>query len=250
MPPPYRNPHFNVFASIPHTPQGAVGFVPVQWAKNYGLSGIPNAAALPTVQLNRRSVRAICLNPANNVLFGYICAMAWGWQGKGPGGGAHVKAAWGAANNLTQILNMIRHGGLTRRTAYNLFFNGSNVIPGLGHSFFTKLLYFFSPQPDFYIMDQRVGHSINLLTGEWILPVNRFLKCGNYQAYCEEVDHLAALLHNTGEQIEERLFSKGGRQPWPWRAHVKANWPLHAPAHQYSAARLHSIYTHIPITSF
>jgi hypothetical protein len=252
MPLPYRNPHYNVFAAIPHTPQGSVGYVPATWVMNHKLPGVPNVAGLPHHKLDRAQVRAICRNPAHHVLFGYVCAMAWGWQGKSRWGQAHVKMAWGAADKLSPILNMIRLDGLNHRAAYNLFFNGvNNVIPGLGHSFFTKLLYFFSPQPNFYIMDQWTGNSVNLLTGEWVLPpLGRLPKCGNYQAFCREIDDMAALLGTTGEQIEERLFSKGGHHPWPWRVHVKASWPVHAPPHQYSATRLHGVYPHIPITDF
>jgi hypothetical protein len=254
MPPPYRKPHYSVFAAIPHTPQGSVGYVPATWAMNHKLPSVPNVAGLPHHKLDRAQVRAICRNPAHHVLFGYVCAMAWGLQGAGPGGRGHVASAWAARNNLIPKLNTLRVGGLTRITAYNLF-TGANAISGLGPSYFTKLLYFFSPQPTFYIMDQWTGKSVDLLTGNWIVRMagtapSSLNKSGNYQACCEEIDSLAGLLGNTGEQIEERMFSKGKPHPWPWRSHVDANWLAHKPHHRYHAAGSHAIYPHIPITDF
>jgi len=252
MPPPYRNPHYAVFAAIPHVPQGPVGYVPKNWADSHKLSGVPNAATLPVSKLDRHGVRKICRNPANHVLFGYVCAMAWGLQGAGPGGRGHVASAWAAKARLIPKLTALRAGGLTRAAAYDLF-TGRGAVPGLGPSYFTKLLYFFSPEPTFYIMDQWTGKSVDLLTGEWVVrmagnAVSNLNKAGNYQAFCEEIDSLAGLLGNTGEQIEERMFSKGGHHPAPWRAHVVANWPARKPHHRYHAAGLHAIYPHIPIT--
>ena len=75
-------------------------------------------------------------------------------------------------------------------------------------------------------------------------------KCGNYQAYCEEVDAMARILGITGEQVEEMMMSKGGHNPWPWRAHVRANWPAHAPANPYKRLAMHAIYPHIPLGCF
>jgi hypothetical protein len=250
MPPPYLNPHWGVFSGIPHVPAGPVGYVPTAWVVNHGLAGVPAAAIpLPTHQLNRVTVRAICQNPANPVLFGYVCAMAWGLQGAGPGGAGHVAAAWAANALLIPKLAALRAGGLTRRQAYSLF-TGANAVPGLGPAYFTKLLYFFLPVADCYIMDQHTGKSMGLLTGNWVVrmvgkAVSNLNKCGNYQAYCEEVDTMAGLVGLTGEQIEEMMMSRGGHHPWPWRVHVHANWPAQAPGSRYSRAAMHAIYPHI-----
>lgn len=254
MPPPYRNPHYTVFAGIPNVPQGPVGYAPKKWAASHRLTGVPSAAALPALKLDRHGVRNICLNPANDVLFGYVCAMAWGMQGAGPGGRGHVASAWAERARLIPKLNALRAGELSRAAAYDLF-TGRGAVPGLGPSYFTKLLYFFSPKPTFYIMDQWTGKSVDLLTGGWVVRMagaapSNLNKGGNYPAFCEEIDSLAGLLGNTGEQIEERMFSKGGKHLAPWRAHVVANWPTHKPQNRYHAAGLHAIYPHLPITRF
>ncbi len=255
MPPPYRNPHWKTFTHIPHVPAGSVGYVPATWAIHRGLTHVPaGTIPLPAHQLDRAGVRAICRNPANPVLFGYICAMAWGVQGAGPGGPRHVAAAWGSRALLVPKLNTLRAGGLTRSQAYNLFI-GARAVPGLGPAYVTKLLYFFMPTPDCYIMDQHTAKSVNLLTGNWVVrmagnAVSNQNGTGNYQAYCEEVDRISALVGTTGENVEEMMMSKGGHYPWPWRAHTRANWPLHAPVARYNSASIHAIYPHIPLSTF
>ena len=255
MPPPYQNPHWAVFSEIPHVPAGLVGDSPTAWVARHKLHDVPaGTIPLPIDMLDRAAVRAICRNPANPVLFGYVCAMAWGLQGAGPGGRGHVANAWASNALLVPKLAALRAGGLTRCQAYDLF-TGINAIPGLGPAYFTKLLYFYLPNPDSYIMDQHTGKSMGLITGTKLVrisgdAVSNTNKCGNYQAYCEEVDAMAGLLCVSGEQVEEMMMSKGGHHPWPWRAHVRANWPAHAPAGRYSRAAMHAIYPHIPLNCF
>jgi hypothetical protein len=226
MPPPYVSPHFSIFSNIPHVRQNTVGFIPSLWVSNFKLQKVPDVAALPAVQLDRQAVRAICQSPAHSVLFGYVCVMAWGWQGKDSKTKKHVTQSWNQSDLIRPILEKLRFGGLTRENAYDMFC-GQNRIKGLGPSYFTKLLYFFSPSSDFYIMDKWTGKSINLLTGEEVVLMNgsptSHNKGLNYQSFCQEIDHLGWLVGNTGEQIEERLFFTGGKSPKMWLAHVKKN---------------------------
>jgi len=209
---------------------------------------------LPLHQLDRAAVRAICRNPANPVLYGYVCAMAWGVQGAGPGGKSHVIDAWTSRGDLVPKLNALRAGGLTRRTAYDLFLAPNNV-PGLGPAYFTKLLYFFMPDPDCYIMDQHTAKSVNILNAFEVVrmagdAVSNLNRPGNYQAYCEEVDSVAGFAGVSGEKAEEMMMSKGGRHPWPWRQHMRAAWPHFAPSARYNRAALQAAYPHIPAADF
>ncbi len=261
MPPPYRPPHWSVFAGIPYLPAGPVGSAPKGWVATHGLGGVPTGAIpLPAHQLTRVEVRDICQNPSNPVLFGYVCAMAWGLQGAGLGRAGHVRAAWGASSSIHAKLTVLRAGGLTRNASYNLFC-GAGAIQGLGPAYFTKLLYFFQPVPNCYIMDQHAGKSVDLLTGNWVVrmagnAVSPLNKDGNYQAYCEEVDHMAVLLSSrsgtviSGPQVEEMMMSKGGRFPLLWRSHVRKKWLPDAPAGRYSPTALHTNYPHIPLHCF
>lgn len=242
MPPPYQQPHYDTFVGIDFQPQGALGKSPRQWVEDLDLPEVPDAADLPQEPLDRVAVREICRDPNRHVLFGYVCAMNWGWQERGPRGVQGVTTPWRHRAQIEHHLVALRDGDFIRRTAYNLFRN--QEVPGLGPSYFTKLLFFFSPADNFWIMDQWTGKSINLLTGEKVVrlsdssPSNQN-KGGNYQAYCEEVDALAALLGTTGNEIEQRLMSKGSPNPWPWRSHVKAHYG-------YDKARMRNLYPHIP----
>ena len=254
MPPPYLIPQWNQFLAIPHRPQGHVGVSPSTWANRFHLSGIPNVRQLPNHQLDRLAVRAICTNPAEHVLYGYVCVMAWGGQGSGYGR-QQVTMAWGASRTIAAHLTILRGGGLTRRDAYNLFC-GAGAIPGLGPSFFTKLLYFFTPKPmDCYIMDPWTAKSVNLLTWTQIVMMpgdtpSRINKGGNYQVFCEEIDEMARLVGCPGQEVEERLFSQGGRHPWPWRNHMRGLTRLLQTLPAYDAHAMHATYPHIPVTEF
>ncbi len=256
MPPPYQPNHLTALRSAPYVPLGAVGVAPATWVRRNRLT-LPTGlslAALPTLTLNRAQVRAICTNPALDVRLGYICVMAWGGQGSGPGGASHAISAWHSISANPAQLHTLRAGGLSRCQAYSLF-SGSGAVPGLGPSFLTKLLYFFSPTPDFYIMDQWTSKSVNLLNGFQVVHMagnapSTANKCGNYQAFCEEIDHIAAILGSSGQIAEERLFSHGGKSPAPWRAHVLANWPPAPPFPSYSKTALHRRYSHIPAVCF
>jgi hypothetical protein len=93
-------------------------------------------------------------------------------------------------------------------------------------------------------MDQWTGKSINLLTGEIVVRLSGDApssknKGGNYQAFCEEIDALADILGTSGNEIEQRLMSKGNPNPWPWRTYV-----LEQTA--YSMPRMVKRYPHIP----
>lgn len=222
---------FYAFASSPYVPQGAVGEAPASWAANLKLKGVPRRRQLPVVQLDRQAVKAICQNPNYPVLFGYVCVMAWGLQRE-----ENARSVWNNQESRKAIkdkLNKLRCGNLTRAQAYTLFCEtGKNAVNYLGPSYFTKLLYFFSPTPDFYIMDQWTGKSVRLLTGKRIVLMSKSKYASptskntgnNYQKFCEVVDSLAWQLGNTGEQIEERLFSKDGNPPAQWRAYVNKHY--------------------------
>lgn len=237
MPPPYQQQHWNVFSGFPHSPQGAVGAAPAAWVNGLGLSGVPQSKKLGRRQLTREQVRKICTLPQNHVLLGYVSAMAWGGQDRGLGSAANAKKAWANRVQLEQHLTTLRMGGLSRQAAYRLFV-GPSRIPGLGPSFFTKLLYFFSlnspggQQP--YIVDNVILRSVALLTGH---PFGIKATAGGYQACCEEIDSIAVALGCTGEEAEERLFC---RKKGPWRNYVGGEY-----RRQMSQA-----YPHIPEGDF
>ena len=207
--------------------QGKVGCIPSKWAERNGWNRIRNYKKLPKLKCSRMDVRRICRDPACHVLFGYVCVMAWGQQHwHVPGYEAHRK--------IVRRLRRLRKERLSHYQVYNLF-TGKRRIPGLGPSFFTKLIYFFSSRQPiesarFYIMDQWTAKSINLLTGRRVVllapsPTTKNTY-ENYEAYCQEVDCMAKLLGIPGDKVEERLMSKGGRDKaaGEWRKHVRQHW--------------------------
>lgn len=226
----YDPEHFEAFRKAPFLMQGRIGDVPAQWVEDLELEEVSQLGPFPVDQLARHDVRQHCSNTEKDPLFGYICAMAWGGQGLGPGGAENAQKAWNARRAIRGKLIKLRDCKLSRAEAYDLFAGNAN-IPGLGPAFFTKLLYFFGPK-NHYIMDQWTTKSVILLTGENLIRHTDQgpgqLNTGfNYELYCQVIDDLASKLGKSGEQIEQSLFSMGSIQRQPrgeWRRHVHAAW--------------------------
>lgn len=236
MPHRFQEAHWLEFVAAPFVPQGPFGRVPVRWAAKHGIA--PQGRPLPNFKMTRQQVRAECRDSSKPVLHGYICAMAWGLQGAGKSN-AHVAAAWCHRARIERLLTRLRAGGLSRRAAYDLF--AAHPIPYLGPSYFTKLIYFFSPgdAPLGYIMDQWTGKSVNLITGNHVVRIYNdspsSLNTGeNYESFCHVVDLIARVLHSTGDETKQRLFSQGGLARGRWRTHILNNWRLGRPTHAYN----------------
>ena len=136
--------------------------------------------------------------------------MAWGGQGK-----TNEQSAWAQSQAIRPLLTALRQGMPDALSAYKLFIaNKGNLIDGLGPSYFTKLIHFFSPHNDFHIVDNKVLEALQVLTG---LPHRQRATPGGYLAALQEINAMAALLSVTAEEMEQRLFSGKGE---PWRLHV------------------------------
>jgi hypothetical protein len=113
----------------------------------------------------------------------------------------------------------------------------------LGPSYFTKLLHFFDPsaQARRYIMDQWTAKSVNLLAGRTVVhltsgtPTPTRNTGESYEAFCLVIDAIANALGQTGEEVEQRLFSSGGRKKdvQSWRAYVRQHWQADASSRTY-----------------
>ena len=216
--------HLPYFKSIPFSPQDSIGFKVKQWAADIGADNTL-LAVLPTVSIDRTMVARLCHNRKHDVLVGYLAAMAWGSQRR-----SHGRSAWAHRDAIKKLLDVMRSGMIDPVDAYESF--AKQQIPGLGPAYFTKLIYFFSEHKSWFIMDQWTAKSINLLFDRNMVLISR---CGwvtrdntasHYKAYCHAVAQLGSELGETGEIIEQRLFSKGGKAPAPWRAYVKRHWRL------------------------
>ncbi len=224
--PGYVDEHWDILAHLHHQPAGPVGSAPLPWAERLGFKELPCPDSISRAPLTRTQVLAVCQDPDVPVLGGYICAMAWGGQGVGPTR-RHARSAWDARDRIQPILERLRHDALSRGAAYELF--RETRIPGLGPSYWTKLLFFFVPGERHYVMDQWVAKSVNLLAGRPVVPLSGGCPAGGnppsvYDAYCAEIDRIAGALGLPGSAAEELMMSRGGRHPGIWRAHVRARW--------------------------
>ena len=238
----YVDKHWQVFSSLKYQSVYSGGREPKSWFEGHNLAEPP--ADLPDKRLDRNQLKIMCKDTSTPALLGYCCVMAWGGQGGGGNGSRNVKSAWQEKEVLNEVLQILRTNDLSRREAYDLF-SGDNKIKGLGPAYWTKLLYFFSPKSDCYIMDQWTSKSINLLVGEQVIKmeghaVAQTAKSGCYQAYCEEVDNIAKHMGLPGEQVEEMLMSGKGQV---WRNHVKQHYDYHK-------ATVTARYPHIPNECF
>lgn len=220
--------------------QGSVGFAPLEWATTYlkyYTSEPPLDALLielPKRKLHRNDLYEICAGE-RDVLFGYVCVMAWGNQGKP--GLRNPADAWESWQPISEVLFEIRRG-LPRAEAYDYFTaNSRSKFRGLGPAFFTKLITFFSMKRDAYIMDQWTARSVNLLTGSAIvqLTANKYVSPSNtglnYEAFCASIEEITKIcnskndssLAQSAEEVEARLFSEGGKgsRAQPWRVYVR-----------------------------
>ncbi len=117
----------------------------------------------------------------------------------------------------------------------------------MGPAYFTKLIYFLTPRRSgqckpAYIMDQRAGSSVNLLTGSNTVLLDgerrwKRLKDGldvsygftvsdantgdDYEAFCSYVDRLAADVCLCVDQVDCALFSTEENRPGTWRQYVE-----------------------------
>lgn len=62
-----------------------------------------------------------------------------------------------------------------------------------------------------------MGENIVSLTARYVDNKN---KCENYDNFCKCIENFSTKLGTTGENIEIAMFSKGGRNKWPWRKYL------------------------------
>ena len=232
-----------ILKTIKPVTQGAVGDIPHAWANQMGINHNYN---LPKKSLTKTELINICNN--EDVLFGYLCVMAWGAQGRGPSGPKYAQSCWASKEKMEFLIKSVKNNHLSRENAYNIFAKKENKIKGLGPSYFTKLLFFFSSNRKNYIMDQWTTKSVLLLTN-----IN-FIKHGNgypnnkndgvnYELFCRVIDDLAKVLNlDSGVEMEEQLFSFGSIKRKPrgeFRQIIYDKWNTHClPRYNISLIKL------------
>ena len=208
-----------------------------------------NTAKLPKEEVKRSEVFELAADP--NVTVATVCVAAMAW------GGMHL-GSWkllcrSSRGEWLNVAQRIRGGKLTRAQAYERLkaLREQGRLKGMGPAFFTKLIYFLTPRDNAtpkpgYIMDQWAGSSVNLLTGSDMVLLNATRAWGapkgkldpsfeftvsdentsdDYEAFCSVVDRLACRFCLCVDQVDQALFSAGGRTPKTWRKYVTAHQP-------------------------
>lgn len=233
----FNSEHLAVFQGVEDRPQLIVSRKPRAWAEHVGASA-QVCEQLPDERVDRADLKRLCADGTVSAEQCFLAIMAWGGMKLD-----HGRRAWAVRSDWVTIIDDLRAARLTRREAYAQFQQLRRDHPGcgMGPAYYTKLIFFAHPAHDGYIMDQWTSLGINLLVGPAEGPlvllssglVNgaRFDRvtdtnaCDVYERFCSAVDQLASELGLQPEQVEERLFSKGGRNAGEWRQYVKANRP-------------------------
>lgn len=225
MPIDSNNIHWQQFQAFSTIPLKEVqtqwdGQSPKKWA-NYFL---PAYQGLPDEPMNRTTLKNYFMDPNNSDESCFISCMAWGGMNR-----KHGAATWQEKEKFLPIVKRMRNGRLSRKEAYAEFFN-LGQIAGLGPAYYTKLIYFALPVGNGYIMDQWTGKSVFLLTNGqypkvtkngWVERIN---SPSIYESFCSFIDDVAAHLKMSEDEVEERMFSSGGKNKGSWRSYVIKNW--------------------------
>lgn len=213
----------SVLSASPVEPQGAIGRAPRAWA-NHVLGGLGDRFDLDHERIDRGRLLALARESSHERFF--LSVMAWGGMKVG-----HGASAWAARAIWLKPLEAALAGGLAREDLYDRF--ATVPVAGMRAAYFTKLIHFASDPaagPVGYIMDQWTAKSVNLIcrreivaldAAGYVLPAN---DRHAYEAFCRAVEAIGNHLQVGGAVAEERIYSRGGRRPAAWRAHVKATW--------------------------
>jgi hypothetical protein len=160
---------------------------------------------------------------------------------------------WTKSAAWLPLCDEIRNGKHNRRSAYSAFaaLRIAGNLPSMGPAYFTKIIFFADPIADGYILDQWTARSVHTLTGQCTWPsvvvdhgtkakaisdpkylrvrVIDHVNATDYEDFCLMVENLGLRFKLTAHQMEELLFSSGGRKPHPWRDHVMSSWASQTP---------------------
>lgn len=216
--------------------------IPKNWAERVDAAASVRDM-LPTATHDRETLKAFCAEPSNVPEACFAAVMAWGGMKYG-----HGRSIWEHRSAWRGIVARLRDNNLSRAESYDAFrrFRAENPRCGMGPAYYTKLIFFCRPGHDGYIMDQWTSLAVNLLFSARNTPVVDMTTtvfkrtrsdtvsdrntAENYEIFCQCVEYLAERLGvEKPADVEEWLFSKGGRPPAPWRRYVKEHRPSFQP---------------------
>lgn len=155
--------------------------------------------------------------------------LAWGGINR-----KHACLALQSFSRWEPIISELRNKKCSSIEGYRQFYKlrKNKELSGIGPAYYTKLIFFCHPNHDGYIMDQWSARSVNLLLNQsderirlnkskYFQGVSDYNDKCVYKKFCCDVERLAKEcgIRDPG-QIEEALFSKGGRNKLDWRRYV------------------------------
>jgi hypothetical protein len=211
--------------------QGPVGRSPNQYLDELpqahllaanSLVVLPSKGANP---LTRAQVRAISRNPEVAPLVAYACIMAWG----GRDFGNYRRSLLNNGIAIARLVESLRASTATRAEDFTATRKAADEIPGLGISFYTKLLFFLRGKPDAYILDQWTAKSATVLFPDTKIGLTASglpdpnTTADQYEAFCKNLETCCGIqgwgeAWKTGEDVEMTIFD---RPRGSWRTWLK-----------------------------
>lgn len=136
------------------------------------VAGMPNYQQYSDQPDNKRDVQAMVANHNNSSLKLFFYIMAWGGMVNRANNPQmlykKLKSDRKARTAFIRALDKIRFGNISNAEAFDLIqgLRQMDYLPGLGVSFFTKVLYFLRPGKNAFILDQFTIKAINYLNSK------------------------------------------------------------------------------------
>ena len=149
---------------------------------------------------------------------GFLCSMVWGNIGTFQNGREHFESAFSA--NKEKVIDAIKGArehivkGEIDGAFVSMCKNGENYIPGLGVSFFTKVLYFVGTSCDCrekpLIFDSTSIKILNRIYYDDKVRIKAYQSCRHYQIFNQRMARISAELKlPTPGHLEAFLFNCG-----------------------------------------
>jgi hypothetical protein len=127
------------------------------------------------------------------------------------------------------LVNYLRNSTASREEDFDHTQQAAAKFPGLGISFYTKLLFFLRKKPDAYILDQWTAKSAVVLFPDLGIKLtsaglpHASTSPKTYEAFCKKLDDCAGAsgwgkAWKNGEEVERTIFDRPGG---PWRTWLK-----------------------------
>jgi hypothetical protein len=212
--------------------QGPVGKRPESYFKDLPAPAGTYVASIAKVPgkgskiLDRSQVLKVGQDTTIDPLVAYACIMAWGGRNFR---NYRLSLGNGNATKVSDLVRYLRASGVSREEDFAYTQKAAEKIPGLGISFYTKLLFFLRKKPDAYILDQWTAKSASVLSS---FPKIELTSAGlphpktspkTYEAFCAAIDKCAGpsgwgSAWKNGEDVERTIFDRPGGK---WRTWLK-----------------------------